>query len=456
MENRESPDIELGQLMCKMASREAESFFQKSMMKHVQHFPEALNARGLASNVIDSVYAWHSAGEGRSLKGLPTDYLSLFKVLQTIFSAKFCSKFEKRCLEFDILVEREHASPVHLVNRSLASRLVISSAMISEHTAEYWVRLLCTAVASHCFRQAAAQFGDLIDPRTMRTRDVKAVLSGRTNKYDEKYTKRGSRFTQLTLQGPDLVTAWKSSHKTAGLERMAPRHDAMPSQSCNSPVYYGTAAHLNELQDDYIELVSLPFRGLSGQDPVYGVIPYHAHINAAPTTLAPFRSFLSSVFRAEVIDKMPSRNRDHTWKSGDEEYESVMLFQFRPRPPPSTGYSSYTIPENMRAAWRYVARTVVCLKTPPPLCWRMFSDIHGQPRGTDWPFIIYELEDAERVRALQPLTEASLWHSVWCGEGVCELNSSHRESFAIKYDIGTDRKEEGETRKLKGLLKRLL
>lgn len=378
-------------------------------------------------------------------------------MLQTIFSAKFCSKFEKRCLEFDVLVEREHASPVHhLVSRGLAARLAISSAMISEHTAEHWVRLLCQVVASHCFRQAAARFGDLIDPRTMRTRDVKAVLSGRTNKYDEKYTKKGSRFTQLTIKGPDLLAAWRDCPTTAGLERTAPRHDAILSQSCSPPVYHGTAAHLNELQDDYIELVSLPVRGLSGQDPVYGVIPFHAHINAASTTLSPLRSFLSSVFRAEVIDKMPSRSRDHTWKSGDEEHEGVMLFQFRPRPPPSTGYSSYTIPENMRAAWRYVARTVVCLKTPPPLCWRLFSDIHGQPRGTDWPLIIYEVQDMKRLRALQPLTDASLWHSVWCGEGVCELNSSHEGSFAINYVIRPDGKEEKEKRKLKGLLKKLL
>lgn len=64
MENRERPDIELGQLMCKMAGREAEGYFQKSLMKDVHHFPEALNARGLASNMIDGVLAWHSAAQG--------------------------------------------------------------------------------------------------------------------------------------------------------------------------------------------------------------------------------------------------------------------------------------------------------------------------------------------------------------------------------------------------------
>ncbi|OAA52173.1 hypothetical protein BBO_00014 [Beauveria brongniartii RCEF 3172] len=444
----------IGGLISRLASQTAEKYFIKRMMDRVT-FPEARAASSLANEMIQRVYSWYSnsAGEvGSNLEAFPKDYFQLAKVLKEIFSPLTCKEFESKCLAYDKLVKRKPARHLCFVTES---RLALSSAMIAEHTFKYWIEQICMALASYSFRYAAGRYREGIDPRAMQNPAFESLVGEWPRAYSPRVGDRnGMALTQISLRGPDLITAWEKCSMTEELEAMAPKQSTWsPEQPSGFPVYHATAVHLNEFAQYLRGFIVTPELRLPAQEHIDGVTPRNARIRSARTTYTPLRALLSAVFEAEVIGKMPSGSRDRPWRSGNREYEGVMLFRFgAPWSCPAT-YSSYVIPDGSQSAWKATASsTVVARGESTQDCWGYFSTIHGEPPGVDWPVAIHQREAAKHRTALKSITDSQIWHSAWCNSGVVRLGENITGTFAIKYIIEPDEEKQS----LGGLLKKLM
>ncbi|KAM3505941.1 hypothetical protein MY11210_007758 [Beauveria gryllotalpidicola] len=446
----------IGTLIARLASQTAENYFIERMMDEVS-FPEARDAGSLANEMIKRVYAWYSnsAGAvGANLETFPKDYFQLAKVLKEIFSPRICKEFESKCLAYDKLVKKKPARHVCLLTGLLGSRLALSSAMIAEHTFKYWIEQICMALSSYSFRHAAERYREGIDPRAMQNPACRSLLGEWPRASPRVGDHEGIAFTQISLQGPDLITAWKRCTMTEELEATAPKQSTWsPAQPSGFPVYHATAVHLNELEEYRLGFIVAPELKLPVQEHINGVTPRHARIRVARTTYTPLRAVLSAVFEAEVIGKMPSGSRDRPWKSGDREYEGVMLFRFgAPRTHPST-YSSYVIPDGSQSAWQATASsTVVARDESPKDCWNYFAAVHGEPPGLDWPIVIHQREAAKHRKALESVTNSQIWHTAWCNSGLAMLGENVTGPLAIKYSI----EPEEEKQSLGVLLRKLM
>ncbi|KAM3472789.1 hypothetical protein MY8738_008696 [Beauveria namnaoensis] len=446
----------IGSLISRLASQTAETYFINRMTNRVT-FPEARDAGSLANEIIQRVYSWYSnsAGAvGANLEAFPKDYFQLAKVLKEIFSPQTCHEFESKCLAYDKLVKRKPTRRLCFLSES---RLDLSSAMIAEHTFKYWIEQICMALARYSFRYAAEQYRAGINSRALQNPAFESLVGEWPRAYSPRVGDRnGMAITQIYLRGPDLITAWEMCSTTEELEAMAPKQSTWnPEQPSGFPVYHATAVHLNEFAQYRRGLVVAPELKLPAQEHINGVTPRNACIRTARTTYTPLRTLLSAVFEAEVIGKMPSGSRDRPWRSGNREYEGIMLFRFGAPWSSSADYSSYVIPDGSQSEWKATASsTVVARGESPAECWSYFAPIHGKPPGIDWPVVIHQREAAKHRMALAPITDSQIWHSTWCNNGIVRLGENITRTFAIKYIIRPD-EEKQSLGGLGGLLKNL-
>lgn len=337
-------------------------------------------------------------------------------LLKLVFRKDFCTSFILQCDHFDSMANHDFCY------RTSAS---LCDVIVSQFTVRKWIDDICTAIANYCYRVAAPK------------RDPVSGELRRTNCHVA--PKDGGPFTQVVLEGPDLIGAWNDCSVTKALEDSAAPCTWNPSEVSRYSVYHGTDTHLATLAAR-VSLTHVPRRGLKAESTQTSVTP--SNIPLVFTTFSPFASFLSAAFGAEVIQKLPSVYRatahDGTelWQSGDHTYEGVMLLQFeslQPRPPNCT---SFIVPSDHESAWELTNTRHKLTRTDTAEdCWKLFGSIHQQSTHAKWPSVLHVKDTSETREALLPFTKQP-WRSVWHEQGVRALNTRLTKSFAIKYVIG--------------------
>ena len=254
----------------------------------------------------------------------------------------------------------------------------------------------------------------------------------------------GGPLKQVTLVGPNLYEAWNRLSFTRNLENTCLQPSTWtPSQPGGLYVYHGTVAHFDHAH--FISAIAnRPFNALVGKSNRNQITQGKDSIPVVWTAFSPFRAFLWAVFLADVIGDIPGPTAQSrltsVWQCGNKTYEGVIVFQFSSTQPSPPGCSSYTIPIGQEEQWSTIAHAgnrLLPNNEPTKNLWAKFATIHNQAGGSGWPDLVHGLELRSSREILRRFTR-QFWRTVWFGQGIQSLNSSHSQSLAIRYIIKPD------------------
>ncbi|OXV12200.1 hypothetical protein Egran_00039, partial [Elaphomyces granulatus] len=375
--------------------------------------PEVYSGEHLGEYLSKKVIFFLGCNQSHHLES-PDSIQDFLETICPAFNLEYIKGFAARCEEFDSSVG-----------------FSVADSFIRELAFNTWIGDICKAIALNCFNNMV--------PDTKPSRILQLDGPIDDPQLCQAGVQDGGPFRQVTLVGPDLLTAWNRLPFTRNLEQECPQTRSWtPSDHGGLYVYHGTSVHLNK--PGFIEaLTTRPFNGLRGS-----AQPNQISQGTFPivwTTFSPLRAFLWAAFSAEVIRPIPQpytrQMLTKPWQAGAREYYGVVVLQFssvQPSPPECT---SFTIPRGREDQWERIAKITASTTAPPTALWERFATIHGQDKGAKWPELVHGLE-LSLVRQHLAGFIKQFWRTVWFDNGIDALNSRHRQSLAIHYVLRPD------------------
>lgn len=353
---------------------------------------------------------------------VPDSVMDFLETISPAFSAEYIKGFAVRCDKFDRSIG----------NTNLSTPTSVADCFIRELSFRTWIGEICKAIALHCFNSVA--------PIKKRQRTMPQFDGPSDDPYPSQDSREdGGPFKQITLVGPDLLTAWNRFPFTRSLEQQCPRTpNWTPSEHGGMDVYHATSEHIGNAH--FIEALSVRlFDGLRGS-------ARRNHITQGTfpvvwTAFSPFRAFLWAVFGADVVRPLPGPQGQlkstEAWEAEGKTYYGVALLQFSSTQPSPAGCTAYTIPAGKEDQWNNIASVGAPTNASPASLWGRFAAIHRQAQGTAWPELVHGLEPSLSRQNLNPFIK-QFWRTVWFGEGINTLNSRHQQSLAICFHLRPD------------------
>ena len=244
-----------------------------------------------------------------------------------------------------------------------------------------------------------------------------------------------SQIIQLEIAGPSVKTAWNSNLTTRQLESDCPQSSNWtPAQPGGLSVFHGTDAQFRPERGFKESLSEFPFRALTRQFDPNQIAP--SRVGAIYTAFSPLRCFMWALFKAEVIQSIPSQSRlnhaNQSWSSNGVNYRGLAVLQFASSQPQPASLTSHTIARDTESAWFDRTRNLEIERSHDFISYAQFTQDTVQTTYLD---LIHGLEMSDARTQLMPYTR-NHWRTVWTSDRARDiLNANHLTTYAIALNI---------------------